>query len=169
VLQLPRGQTIVVTIAGPLDAPVNAASPVWSNLLAALKAGGDPHVAVALLPYQASTFRIGLKVKRDPDFDAVAVLAAVEAALRAHFAFDARELGAPVQQSDVIAVAQAVAGVVASDITRLYGGTGPYAQTIPSRQVRLLASRMRVDQGIARPSELLTLSPAPFDLLEEMT
>jgi uncharacterized phage protein gp47/JayE len=168
VLQLPRGKTIAITIAGPPGAPVNSASPVWTNLLAALKAGGDPHVAVALLPYQPGTFRIGLKVKRDPDFDAKAVLAAVEAALRAHFAFDARELGQPVQQSDVVAAAQSVPGIVAIDLVKLYGGTTPYAQTIPSRQVRLLASRMHVDQGIARPSELLTLNPAPFDLLEEM-
>ena len=168
VLQLPRGKTIAITIAGPLGAPVNSTSPVWTNLLAALKAGGDPHVAVVLLPYQPGTFRIGLKVKRDPDFDAKAVLTAVEAALRAHFAFDARELGQPVQQSDVIAAAQSVPGVVAVDLVQLYGGTAPFAQTIPSRQVRLLASRMHVDQGAAKPSELLTLNPAPFDLLEEM-
>ncbi|RXT36528.1 putative baseplate assembly protein [Bradyrhizobium betae] len=168
VLQLPRGKTVAITIAGPPGAPVNSASPVWINLLAALKAGGDPHVAVALLPYQSSTFRIGLKVKRDPDFDAKAVLAAVEAALRTHFAFDTRELGQAVQQSDVIAAAQSVPGIVAIDLVKLYGGTTPYAQTIPSRQVRLLASRMHVEQGIARPSELLTLDPAPFAQLEEM-
>jgi predicted phage baseplate assembly protein len=168
VLQLPRGKTVAITIAGPPDAPVNSASPVWTNLLAALKAGGDPHVAVALLPHQASAFRVGLKVKRAPDFDAKAVLAAVEAALRAHFAFDARELGQPVQQSDVIAVAQSVPGVLAIDLVRLYGGSSPSAQTIPSRQARLLAARMHVDQGVAKPSELLTLNPAPFDLLEEM-
>ncbi|EJN07241.1 phage tail-like protein [Bradyrhizobium sp. YR681] len=168
VLQLPRGKTVAITIAGPPGSPVNSASPVWTNLLAALKASGDPHVAVTLLPYQPGTFRIGLRVKRDPDFDAKAVLAAVEAALRAHFAFDARELGQPVQQSDVIAAAQSVPGVVAIDLVKLYGGITPYAQTIPSRQVRLLASRMHVEQGIARPSELLTLNPAPFALLEEM-
>jgi hypothetical protein len=109
-----------------------------------------------------------LRCKRDPDFDAKTVLAAVEAALRAHFAFDARELGQPVQQSDVIAAAQSVPGVVAVDLTKLYGGTTPYAQTVPSRQVRLLASRTHVDQGVAKPSELLTLDPAPFALLEEM-
>jgi hypothetical protein len=68
----------------------------------------------------------------------------------------------------VIAVAQSVPGVLAIDLVRLYGGTSPSAQTIPSRQARLLAARMHVDQGVAKPSELLTLNPAPFDLLEEM-
>jgi hypothetical protein len=168
-LQLPAGPTVAITIAGPEGAPITSASPVWINLLGALKASGDPHVAVQLIGYQTSTFRLGLTVKRDPVYDIKTVLAAVDAALRAHYAFDTRALGQPVQQSDVIAVAQAVSGVVAVDITRLYGGTQPFAQTLPSKQVRLLASRMRVVGGAAMPAELLTLDPAPFDRLEEMS
>jgi hypothetical protein len=121
-----------------------------------------------LFPYQASTFRVGLKVERDPAYDIKTVLASVEAALREHYSFDARALGQPVQQSDVIAVAQAAPGVVAVDLTRLYGGTRPPAQTVVSKQLRLLASRMRVEGGIAEPSELLTLDPGPLDQLEEM-
>jgi predicted phage baseplate assembly protein len=168
VLALPVGTTIAITVAGPRGAALTPASPVWQHLLGAFADNGDPHVAVQLLAYQASTFRVGLKVKRDPDYEIDTVLAAVEAALRAHFAFDPRELAAPVQQSDVIAVAQAVPGVVAVALTRLYGGTQPTAQTAPSKQVRLLANRMRVEAGTARPAELLTLDPAPFDQLEEM-
>src|SRR5262249_9220614 len=144
------------------------ASPVWANLLDALHRSGDPHVAVVLLSAQLSTFRIGLTVKRDPAFEAATVLAAVEAALRQHFAFAARELGQPVQQSDPIAVAQGVPGVVAVDLTQLYGGTQPSSQTAQSKQVRLLASRMRVQGGAPLAAELLTLDPAPFAQLEEM-
>lgn len=169
VLDLPAGPTVAITIAGPGGAPLTSASPVWRHLLTALKDSGDPHVAVRLLAYQASTFRLGLKVKRDLDYDIKTVLAAVEQALRARYAFDARELAQPVQQSEVISIAQASPGVVAADITRLYGGTQPPAQTLVSNQVRLLASRMRVQGGVALPAELLTLDPAPFDLLEEMT
>jgi imidazoleglycerol phosphate dehydratase HisB len=40
---------------------------------------------------------------------------ALEAALRAHYSFASRSLGQPVLQSDVIAVAQSVPGVVAVD------------------------------------------------------
>jgi len=169
VLHLAAGPTVVITLAAPNGATLTPASPVWTNLYGALTANGDPHVAVRLLAHQASTFRVGLKVKRNPDYEAKAVLAAVEAALRAHFAFDARDLGQPVQQSDVIAVAQAVPGVTAVDITRLYGGTQPFAQTQASKQVRLLASRPRVQNGVALAAELLTLDPAPFDELDEMT
>ena len=42
------------------------------------------------------------------------------------------------------------------------------AQTLVSNQQRLLASRMRVEDGLARPAELLTLDPAPLDQLEVM-
>ena len=81
-----------------------AASPVWSNLLGALQgerrsacrrdaagAAGE-HVP----PRPQGEARPGLRER-------TRCCAAVEAALRAHFSFDARELGQPVQQSDVIA------------------------------------------------------------------
>src|SRR5262249_37552493 len=134
VLQLAGGATVAITVAGPDGALLTEASPVWANLLDALHRSGDPHVAVVLLSAQLSTFRIGLTVKRDPAFEAATVLAAVEAALRQHFAFAARELGQPVQQSDAIAVAQGVPGVVAVDLTQLYGGTQPSSQTAQSKQ-----------------------------------
>lgn len=169
VLQLPAGLTVAITIAGPDNAILTPASPVWQHLLEALRESGDPHVAVRLLACQTSTFRIGMKVKRDPAYEMATVRAAVEGALRARYGFDARGLAQPVQQSEVIAVAQTVPGVIAVDITALYGGTQPLAQTLRSKQVRLLAARMGVQAGVAQPAELLTLDPAPLDRLEEMT
>ena len=168
VLQLSAGPTIAITIAGQDGAVISSTNPVWTNLRLALISSGDPHVNIALLSYQPSTFRLGLKVKRDPAYEIKALLAAVETALRDHFSFDNRALGQPVYQSDVIAVAQGVPGVVAVDLDFLYGGTSPASQTVKSRQTRLLASRMRVSGGAALPSELLTLNAAPFDRLEEM-
>jgi hypothetical protein len=58
---------------------------------------------------------------------------------------------------------------VAVDLTRLYGGTQPAQQAVPSLQVRLLASRLRVENGMALPAELLTLDPGPLDDLQVMT
>lgn len=168
VVNLPSGKTIAITIAGPDGGAITSASPVWQHLLDSLKDNGDPFVAVQLLSHQSSTFKLGLEVKRDQAYDIDTVLADVEAALRERFAFDGRDLGQPVQQSEVIAVAQNVPGVVAVELTRLYGGTRPLAQTLESKQMRLLASRMRVHNGIALPAELLTLDSGPFDQLEEM-
>lgn len=168
VLSLLGGRTVAITVAGPQGTVLSSTHPARQNLLAALKASGDPHVPVVLLGHQASPFHIGLKIKRDPAYERDALLAAVEAALRAHFGFDRRALGQPVLQSEVIAVAHAVPGVVAVDLDLLYGGTSPFVQTLPSRQLRLLANRMRVSAGQALPAELLTLHPGPLARLEEM-
>ena len=163
VLQLAAGPTVAITIAGQDGALLAPTNPVFVNLLAALKAGGDPHVNVALLSYKPIAFRLGLKFKRDPAYAAEALRAAIDAALRAHFAFDARALAQPVLQSDVIATVHSVPGVVAVDLDALYLGS------FASLQVRLLASRMRVSAGVALPAELLTLASGPFDRLEEFT
>ena len=101
---------------GQDGAALPPASPVWNNLLAALRDDGDPHVRGRLLSYQASTFRIGLKVKRDPAYERKTVLAAVEAALRAHYALRravARPAGAAVGRDRGRAGG---AGVVAVDL-----------------------------------------------------
>jgi hypothetical protein len=168
VLHLPAGPTIAITVAGQDGAPLSSTNPVRNALRLALRDSGDPYVNVALLSFQHSTFRVGLKVKRDPAYDSKQVLAAVEAALRAHYSFDARSLGQPVLQSDVVACVHSVPGVVAVDLDFLYGGTAPASQVPKSRQVRLLASRMRVSGTVALPAELLTLHPGPLERLEEM-
>ena len=168
VLQLGAGPVIAITIAGADGKVISPDSPVWKNLYAALAANGDPHVAVRLLTHQPATFRLGLKVRRDRDHESKTVLDGVEAALRARFSFASQALGAPVQQSEVIRIAQGVRGVVAVDLDLLYGGTAPPAQTTRSLQVRLLATRMHVASGVPRADEILTLHPGPFDRLEEM-
>jgi hypothetical protein len=166
VLELPAGKTVTITIAGSGGLTIAPTNPAWQGLLDALGESGDPFVAVRLLPHQASTFKVSLEVVREPDHELEKVLEDVEAALRSSFAFEARELGQPVQQSEVIAVAQAVPGVVAVRLGRLYGGTQPLAQTLESKQLRLLAARTHVVAGQARPAELLTLDPGPLDLAE---
>jgi hypothetical protein len=162
VLQLPHGRVVAITLAGPGGARLTVDSPVWSHLQQALRTSGDPHVSVQLLPASIVPFKLGLKVKPDPDYEPTTVLAAVEAALRAAFSFDAREFAAAVQQSAVVAVAQAVPGVVAVDVTRLNRGAAPL------RQQRLLAARMRVESGSAQGAELLVLDSGPLDQLELM-
>jgi predicted phage baseplate assembly protein len=169
VLQLATGPAIVITVAGQDGAPVTAGDGILDSLRLALRHSGDPHVQVVLLSYQASPFRLGLKVKRDPAYKIADVLTAVEVALRQAYAFEARSLSQPVLQSDVIAVAHAVPGVVAVDLDFLFGGTAPVSQVGKSRQTRLLASRARVVGGVALPAELLTLHAGPLERLEEMT
>ena len=80
-------------------------------------------------------------MKTDPDFEQTKVFAAVESALRTQFGFDARDLGQPVQQSEVIAVAHSVLGVIAVDLDLLYRGTTPSRHDAPARGADDGASR----------------------------
>jgi predicted phage baseplate assembly protein len=197
VLQLPAGTTIAITVAAQGGAPLSSSDPMLQNLLLELQAAGDPHVEVVLLPYRVLEFHLGMKIKRDPAYALAPLLAAVEFALRTRYAFDARSLGQPVLQSEVIAVAHSVPGVVAVDLDFLYltptveaprfGRTDLFdahaksrfgalvprtrvlkARLVKGREERLFASRTRVSGGVALPAELLTLSAAPLDRLEEM-
>jgi predicted phage baseplate assembly protein len=163
VLPLKAGRTVVITVGGDGGAQPTPGGPTLTRLVAALKKSGDPLVRFEVRPYQPVFFRLGLKIKRDPAYLADAVAAAVDTALRSAFSFEARDFGRPVALSEVIAVAQAVAGVVAVDVDRFYRGT------TPKREERLLAAGARVAaNGSALPAELLLLSNAPLDSLGEM-
>src|SRR5262249_20692379 len=110
-------------------------------------------------------FHLAGKVKIDPAYETDAVLAAVEEALRTQFSFDARDFGQPVFLSEVFAVGQAVPGVVAMDVSKLYRADEP-----SSLEARLLAAppEMQSDGSFAA-AELLTLDPAPLDELGVMS
>jgi predicted phage baseplate assembly protein len=158
VLQLRAGPTVVVTAAF-------AGGERLDDLATAIRTHGDPHVQVLVLAGVTQTFRLALKVAVDPAYEADAVLAGVEAALRSAYAFEARDFGQPVFHSGIDAVAHSVAGVLAVDVDRLYitGTTAGIAE-------RLLAQRAAVGaNGTAIPAGLLVLDPAPFDSLEQMS
>ena len=95
----PAGPVIAITIAGPGGVVISPSSPVWIHLAEALAGSGDPHVAVRLLAHQPGTFRLGLKIQREPDFESSLVLAAVERALRVRFGFEADAMPSPTAAS----------------------------------------------------------------------
>jgi predicted phage baseplate assembly protein len=163
VLPLKAGRTVVITVGGEGGAQPTAGGPTLTRLIAALKKSGDPLVRFEVRSYQPVFFRLGLKIKRDPAYLPDLVAAAIDAALRSAFSFEARDFGRPVALSEVVAVAQQVPGVVAVDVDRFYRGT------TPKREERLLAAGARVAaNGSALPAELLLLTNAPLDSLGEM-
>jgi hypothetical protein len=84
---------------------------------------------------------------------------AVEAALRERFSFAARAFAQPVMLSEVIAVIQGVAGVIAVDVDKLYRGV------TEALQPRLPADQPHIDaNGVLQAAELLTLDPGPLSL-----
>jgi predicted phage baseplate assembly protein len=161
------GQTkrVFITVAGPDGAEIKPNSDTYANLLTALQQSGDPFVSLRVKSYRPASFRFAGRVKVNPDYQTEAVLAAVEEALREQFSFDVRAFGQPVFLSEVIATVQAVPGVVAVDVNKLYR-TGAAA----TLQTRLLAALPEtLVNGSLVSAELLTLDSAPLDELGVMS
>jgi len=151
-------------VAGPSGAAVLPDGVTYQNLLKAMRAAGDPFVALSVKTYRPAFFRFAGKVKIDPAYDKELVLAQVEQALRAGFAFARREFAQPVMLSEVIAVIQSVQGVIAVDADKLY--RSGMAATL---QQRLLAEApVMLANGVVQAAELLTLDGAPLDPLGVM-
>ena len=113
-------QRVFITVAGPAGAAIAPDSDTYRHLLEALQEAGDPFVSLRVQSYRPAYFRFAGKVKVNPDYQPSQVLAAVELALRTQFSFAARAFGQPVMLSEVIAVVQAVPGVVAVTVDKLY-------------------------------------------------
>ena len=157
-------RSVLVTVAGPDGQEVLASSVLHDNLSTALRGAGDPNVRLRVASYRPAAFRLGIRVKLDPDHIADVVLAAVDRALRAAFSFDARDFGQSVVLSEVIAVIQGVPGVVATHVASLYR-----AEDAPGLKTRLTAAQPEPGAGSSiLAAELLTLSPEPLDLLAVM-
>jgi hypothetical protein len=155
---------VLVTVAGPNGAAVNPGSATFDNLLAAMRAAGDPFVELRVKTFRPAYFRFAGNVKIAAEYETDKVLAEVETALREKFSFAARAFGQPVMLSEVIAAAQAVAGVIAVDVDKLYR-----SGTTPKLQQRLLAELPVLSANGQLPAaELLTLDPAPLDQLGVM-
>lgn len=159
-----QSQGVLVTVAGPDGAAVLAGSATYDNLLAALRAAGDPFVDLRVMTYRPAFFRFAGSVKIHADHETDKVLAAVKSALRHNFSFAARAFGQPVMLSEVIATMQAVPGVVAVDVDKLYRSGKPALL-----QQRLLAEQpVTLPNGQLAAAELLTLDAAPLDQLGVM-
>jgi len=153
-----RTRGVFLTLAAPLGAAVS--NSLIADLITAIHASGDPFVPVRAVSYQKALFRISGKIKVDPDYEAEKVLAAANDTLRDAFSFAKRQFGQPVNLSEVIALVQAVAGVVAVDIDSLYR-TGATVKLNSRLEAELPHGGDPASLGAA---ELLTLDPAPIDL-----
>jgi hypothetical protein len=156
-----RTRGVFLTVAAPLGAPVS--NLLIADLITAIHAAGDPFVPVRAVSYQKRLFKVAGKIKVDPDYEAEKVLTEANDTLRDTFSFAKRQFGQPVNLSEVIALVQAVEGVVAVDIDSLYR-TGATVKLNSRLEAELPHGGDPASLGAA---ELLTLDPAPIDL-EEM-
>jgi hypothetical protein len=185
-----REQVICLTVAGPNGAQIHEDSVQYGALLASVKQAGDPFARLVLKSYRPAFFQISASVKVHEDYLDDLVMKEVEAALRTAFSFEAREFGQPAPASEVVAVMQAVPGVVAVDVdsvkrTDEFGpARGFFIGRLRERLSKRLSQRSlkggvhfkrlsafiaprapSIDQkGQLQGAELLTLDPRPLDL-----
>jgi hypothetical protein len=153
-----RTRGVFITVAGPLGAGISTT--LAQDLITAIHNAGDPFVPVRVVSYAEALFRVAAQIKIDPDYETGKVLTAAEEALRDSFSFAKRNFGQPVGLSEVMALLQAVAGVVAVNITALHR-TGAAAIVNARLEANLPSGG---DPNSLGAAELLTLDPAPLDL-----
>ncbi|MBA2434595.1 MAG: putative baseplate assembly protein [Chthoniobacterales bacterium] len=153
-----RTRGVFLTVAGPLGDAVSAS--LADDLITAIHDAGDPFVPVRVASYKEALFKVAGKIKVDPDYETERVLSAALDALREQFSFANRQFGQPVVLSEVIALLQSIAGVVAVDLDKLYR-TGSAAKLEARLEADLPNGGDPASLGAA---ELLTLDPAAFEL-----
>ena len=157
-----RKRAVFITVAGPDGADIDESGAVATQLKAALRAYGDPFVVFTIKNFRKVLFKAHGTVTVASDHVIDAVMAAVQAALLDHYAFDARSFGQPVALSETIAVIQSIAGVIAVDIDKFYRNDKPS----PDWLARLDADRPAMGaDGIVQAAELLLLDESSLNQL----
>lgn len=153
-------RTIFITVAGAGGAAIKTDSELYKNLLESIRKAGDPRVTVTLATYVPQFFRLTANLKIHPDHITTKVLDAVAKALQDAFSFAERSFGEAVRYSEVVAVIQAVEGVVAVDIEKLHRADDPTA----GLDYNLPASMPVTTGGNVTAAELLLLDHRQLDL-----
>jgi hypothetical protein len=110
-------QAVLLTVAGDDGAVV--AGQLMDDLTADLDLRRDPNHKLTIEPHHNVPITIAVAILADGDFDKALVRQAVADALAGRFAFANTALGQAVHLSDVYAVVQNVAGIVAADVNQL--------------------------------------------------
>ena len=158
-----NGETrlIYLTVAGVEGGAVPSNSDLYRNLSTAINAARHTDQAVKIDSYQSLHFDLEAKILIDPDYLFEDVKGAVELALIDAFSFENRSFGQAVTGSEISVTAQAVAGVVAVDLDKLYfdgGAATPHE--------RLAANVANWQGNQIQPAELLTVNAAGIKLTE---
>jgi predicted phage baseplate assembly protein len=160
-------RVVHITVAAANGNTVSENSNLFINLRNAIDAARDPIQHIIVQTYQPRAFNVEAKILVLPGYDKEKVKAWVIVALGQAFGFAVRNFGQGVTKSDVLAMIQAVEGVQAVDLDKLY-----IAGQTSELKERLLANIAHWDTSVSHPeiqlAELLTINPAGI-LLTDMT
>ncbi len=155
---------IHLTVAGVDGAAVEPGSALYGNLFQALTAARLPGPPLSIASYQKVPLRISAQLVIDPRYKSEDVFVRVASALLDAFSFARRELEQPLYASEVLRVAQSVAGVVAVDLDAFHRAGAP-----ASLETVLTARPARFVSGRVLPAELLVLEAGGVTLREKTT
>jgi hypothetical protein len=155
---------IHLTVAGVAGSAVEPGSALYSNLFAAITQARLPGPPLSIASYEKVPLAISAQLVIDPRYRSEDVFTRAESALLDAFSFARRELEQPLYASEVLRVAQSVAGVVAVDLDAFHR-TGA-----PARLETVLTARpARFVSGRVLPAELLVLEAGGVTLREKTT
>jgi hypothetical protein len=145
---------VFLTVAGANGAVLDGSDPTVADLVAAIQAISEPFVPLRVASYEPVLFTFTAAVAVDqPTYAPDQVLAQVWQTVSAAFAFDQRQLGQGVAQSEIVELIQQVPGVVAVRL-QAFGRSGSPALSPPPPM--LCASGPQPPVG----AQLLRLDPA---------
>jgi predicted phage baseplate assembly protein len=168
-------QVVHLTIAGANDIPIDPASDLYRNLLAALRAAGDPDVPLRVQSREliaavlSATIELALDQRWEP------VVQRVRAAVYDAFGFARRALGQPLLLCEVIALIQNVPGVAWVDVDAFGGlperftGEDGKRRIITPDELAIAAAKIVTPQssedpaGVPTVPERLDVGVAAFD------
>jgi hypothetical protein len=153
-----HSEVIHVTVAGVDDVPILESSDLYGNLSTALIQLGDPFLPVELTVRDLILLVVSARVRIGPDYLWEAVEKKIRAALLDAFGFERRELGQAATAGEVLAVIQAVEGVLFADLEAF----GPIREwesngkSPPSRQLISPATIAANIEELARAGSAVT-------------
>ncbi|GAA0764128.1 putative baseplate assembly protein [Ideonella azotifigens] len=140
-------EIVLLTIAGVDDAPIDKTSDLYRNLLAALRALGDPDLPLRVEPRELLALVLSAGVALLPDYSWEPVADAVRNTLLQRFGFGQRGLGQSVRLAEVISAIQGVRGVAYVDVDTF--GSVP-EKVAGSDGTRRLVTQSEVTSAVAR-------------------
>lgn len=135
--------TIIVSLAGPTDAPIDERGELATNLASAFRTLGDPRQAFALRTCERVILLIGASVELAADALWERVEPAIRASLSRTFGFAATAFGKPAYRSAAMAAIANVDGVVDVSIELFAGITNDALASVAE-----LATKPRADEAV---------------------
>lgn len=148
-----RTRFVHLTVAGTGAQTVDVQA--LQDLKSAMLAAGDARLPLTIAAAEVVPVHVGVSVVVDPAYEVAVVLDGVRASIGSALAVDARTLGQPLTNGDIIIASHATRGVVAVNVT------------VPQSDVP--SSRARMSAAGPKPAQLVVLAAGGLVVTEATT